>query len=45
MGRSSRKPRQKKLDPNKVSLGPGSEKKKEQDWTFDDIVRSKSRRR
>ena len=43
MGKSSRKPRP-KFDPKKFEPGMESTKKKERDWTFDDIVRSKSRR-
>ena len=44
MGRSSKKPRQ-KFDPKKFAPVQEAEKKKEKDWTFEDIVRSKSRRR
>jgi len=42
MGRKKPRP---KLDPKKYD-GPGeSDKKKEKDWGFDDIARSKTRRR
>ena len=44
MGRSQPKPRL-KLDPRKFEITQESQKKKEKDWTFEDIVRSKSRRR
>jgi len=44
MGRSSKKPRM-KFDPKKFDDSVTASKKKEKDWTFDDIVRSKSRRR
>jgi len=45
MSRSGKKPRQKKLDPKAFEPGQEANKKKERDWTFDDIVRSKSRYR
>jgi|GEM_PF-3293309 len=45
MGHSSKKPRQKKLDPKVFEAGQEVNKKKERDWTFDDIVRSKTRHR
>lgn len=41
MGKSGKKPRQ-KLDPKKVILEPGAVPKKEKDWTFEDILRSKT---
>ncbi len=46
MSRSSRKPRP-KLDPKKFTPGAEGEKKKEKerDWTFEDIIRSKTRHR
>jgi hypothetical protein len=44
MGRSSKKPRQ-KFNPKKFEGVKESEKKKEKDWTFEDIARSKARRR
>ena len=44
MSSRSRKPRQ-KLDPKKFTPGAESQPKKEKDWSFDDIVRSKSRHR
>ena len=41
----SKKPRKKTMDPRQINL-PGSGKpKKEKDWGFDDIARSKTRRR
>lgn len=45
MGRSSKKPRQNKLDPKKCFLEPGKKPAKDKDWTFEDILRSKPRRR
>lgn len=42
MGKSGKKPRQKKMDPRLV--GSEAPKKKEKDWSFDDIARSKYRR-
>jgi hypothetical protein len=44
MGKSGKKPRQ-KMDARVHDAGSTQKKKKEQDWTFDDIVRSKSGRR
>ncbi len=41
----SKKPRQNKMDPRQFGEAREAQKKKEKDWTFDDIVRSKSRRR
>ena len=41
----SNKPRKNKLDPRKVDATTESGKKKEKDWGFEDILRSKSRRR
>jgi len=43
MGKSSKKPR-KKLDSKQLSGGSAKPKKKESDWSFDDIARSKTRR-
>ena len=43
--RSSKRPRQNKLDSKQFSPTVEVVKKKEKDWTFDDILRSKSRRR
>ena len=46
-----KKPRKNKMDPRKTNTGGaggsggGAPKKKEADWSFDDIVRSKLRRR
>jgi len=40
----AKKPRQ-KLDPKKFTPQVESEQKKEKDWTYEDILRSKSRRR
>ncbi len=45
MGRSSKKPRKNKLDPGQFGSVRESQKKKEKDWSFDDILRSKTRRR
>lgn len=45
MGRSSKKPRKNKLDAKLHSMQHDVGKKKERDWTFDDILRSKTRRR
>jgi len=39
-----KKPRQ-KIDPRKIRGEGGEKKKKEKDWGFDDIARSKTRRR
>ncbi|MCK5580724.1 MAG: hypothetical protein KAJ18_05570 [Candidatus Omnitrophica bacterium] len=45
MARSSKKARKNKMDPRQVNLGGESPKKKEKDWSFEDIARSKLRRR
>jgi len=45
MGRSSKKPRQNKLDARKVSAEKPNAPKKDRDWTFEDILRSKTPRR
>jgi len=45
MARSSKKPRKNKLDPKQVPEGKGTTPRKEKDWSFEDILRSKSRRR
>ena len=45
MGGASKKPRKNKLDPKVYSIQHEVSKKKERDWTFDDILRSKTRRR
>ena len=45
MARSSKKPRKNKLNPGQFTAVQESQKKKEKDWTFDDILRSKLRRR
>ena len=45
MGKSSKKPRKNKLDPKLAELGQETTKKKEKDWTFEDILRSKIRGR
>jgi len=42
MGKGHKKPRV-KLDTKKVELGSVKAPKKEKDWSFDDIVRSKGR--
>lgn len=44
MGKSSKKPR-KKTNANEYDVNASPPKKKEVDWTFEDILRSKSRRR
>jgi len=44
MGKSGKKPR-KKLDIRSVEGVEKSEPKKDRDWSFDDIARSKPRRR
>jgi len=44
MGKSGKKPRQ-KFDPKKFETDSQGPKKKEKDWSFDDIARSKTRRR
>ena len=41
----AQKPRKNKLDAKQFSVTVDANKKKEKDWTFEDIVRSKSRRR
>ncbi len=42
----SKKPRKNKLDPRQpYEGGGGSQPKKEKDWGFEEILRSKSRRR
>lgn len=43
MGKASKKPRQ-KFDPKKFVGVREAQKKEERDWSFEDIVRSKSRR-
>lgn len=43
MGKSGKKPR-KKLDPKQFEAGK-STPKEEKDWSFEDILRSKTRRR
>ena len=43
MGKSGKKPRL-RMDARKFEEG-ASPKKKDQDWSFDDIARSKTRRR
>jgi len=43
MSRSQKKPRP-KFDARKFEPAAESQKKKEKDWTFEDIVRSKSQR-
>jgi len=45
MARSSKKPRKKKMNPDKYFMTREGEKKKERDWTFEDILRSKPHRR
>jgi len=45
MGRSSKKPRQNKLDARKVSAEKPHAPQKDRDWTFEDILRSKTPRR
>ena len=44
MGKASKKPRQ-KMDVRKFESAEISKEKKERDWSFDDIIRSKPRRR
>jgi len=44
MGKSGKKPR-KKLDARTADFGEQSKPKKERDWSFDDIARSKLRSR
>ena len=41
----ARKPRKNKMDPKRVSTGKDSAPKKEKDWSFEDILRSKPGRR
>ena len=43
MGKSGKKPRQ-KVDAKKYEEGKKTPKKKEDDWSFEDIARSKTRR-
>ena len=45
MGKSGKKPRQKKLDAKKFEGAGERAPKKEKDWGFDDIARSKGRGR
>lgn len=48
MGKSGKKARKKSLDPRRVEAGAGgggASKKKESDWSFEDICRSKGRGR
>jgi len=45
VGRSSKKPRKNKLNPGQFDTVQKGQKKQEKDWTFDDILRSKLRRR
>ena len=40
-----KKPRKNKLNPRKLEVIRDFDKKKERDWTFEDIARSKPRRR
>jgi len=44
MGKAGKKPRQ-KMDPRKFEGAANSNSKKERDWTFEDIARSKPYRR
>lgn len=44
MARGNRKTRQ-KLDPKKYEVIHDAGVKKEKDWTFEDVLRSKTRRR
>ena len=44
MGKSSKKPR-KKMDARKAYGDPSPQAKKERDWSFEDIARSKTHRR
>lgn len=41
----SKKPRKNKVNPREASLSKGDKPKKEKDWGFDEIARSKSHRR
>jgi hypothetical protein len=43
MGKSGKKPRQ-KLSPRQFETGGTAPVKKEKDWSFDEIARSKTRR-
>lgn len=43
MGKDKAKPR-KKLDPKSLDVNAGPRPKKEKDWSFDDIARSKTKR-
>ena len=43
MGKSGKKPRHNKMDAKRADGVGGKEPKKEKDWGFDDIVRSKKR--
>lgn len=40
-----KKPRKNKLNPRELEVIRSAGKKKERDWTFEDIARSKTRRR
>jgi len=40
-----KKPRKNKMDPKQFEAAGEAKKKKERDWTFEDIARSKTRRR
>lgn len=42
---TAKKPRKNKMDPRSIFIEGEKKKKKEKDWSFDDIVRSKTRRR
>lgn len=44
MGKSSQKQPRKKFDPKKFSAPEGPPVKKEKDWSFEDIARSKTHR-
>jgi hypothetical protein len=41
----SKKPRKNKMDPRQANLPAGEKFKKEKDWGFDEIARSKTRGR
>ena len=43
MSKNKKKPRS-KMDPKKFEVPYDAEKKKERDWTFEDIARSKTHR-
>ena len=45
VARSAKKPRKKKLNPRDIHLPGETAPKKEKDWTFEDVLRSKTRRR